>query len=81
MRNVKHFPLVHRLPITRIRIFIAQIFYRILKMFLRADSHFIQRRGVNYLIYRKELTYHCFYSEISRATSLIQNTLACCQMQ
>jgi FkbM family methyltransferase len=50
MQNVKHFPLVHRLPMTRIRIFIAHIFYRILKMFLRNDIHFIERRRVNYQI-------------------------------
>jgi len=50
MQNVKHFPLLHRLPMTRVRIFIARIFYKIAKMFLRSDNHLIQRRGVKYQV-------------------------------
>jgi FkbM family methyltransferase len=49
-RNTAHIPLLHRLPITLIRLGIARWLYRVLKIFLRDDNHLVRRHGVNYLV-------------------------------
>lgn len=50
MKNVKHIPWLHRLPMTRIRIFIAQMIYKLLKIFLGSKNRLIHRGGVNYQV-------------------------------
>ena len=41
---------LYRIPLTRVKIFIAKILYRILKIILRSDHHVIQRKGISYEI-------------------------------
>jgi FkbM family methyltransferase len=48
MSEMNHLPLLHRIPMTRIKICIAHILYKILKIFSRGDNHLIQRNGVKY---------------------------------
>lgn len=43
-------PLLHRLPLTRIRLRAARIMYRALKLVLRNDHRLIRRGGINYEI-------------------------------
>lgn len=43
-------PLLHRLPLTRIKLRAARIMYRIMKLVLRDDHRQIRRRGINYEI-------------------------------
>src|SRR5712692_4491875 len=43
-------PLLHRLPLTRIKLRAARIMYRALKLVLRDDHRLIQRGGINYEI-------------------------------
>ena len=43
-------PLLHRLPLTRIRLRAARIMYRALKLVLREDHRLIRRGGINYEI-------------------------------
>ena len=46
--NSKRIPLLHRLPMTQIRLFIARIIYRLLRIVLRINHHSIHRKGINY---------------------------------
>ena len=41
-------PLLHRLPMTRLKLFTARVIYRGLKLVLRDDRRRIRRRGVNF---------------------------------
>jgi len=43
-------PLLHRLPLTRIKLRAARIMYRALKLVLREDHRLIRRGGINYEI-------------------------------
>jgi len=45
-----YIPFLYRIPLTRIKLFIAKILYRILKIILRSDHHLIQRKGISYEI-------------------------------
>jgi FkbM family methyltransferase len=42
--------LLNRLPLTRIKLFIARVMYRGLRLFLRQDQRRIRRKGINYEI-------------------------------
>jgi len=48
MFDKQEIPLLHRLPMTRIKILIARIMYRTLRTVLRTDRRQIQRQGINY---------------------------------
>lgn len=50
MQSIKDIPWLHRLPMTRIRMFIARIIYKILRIFLRSKNRLIRRGGVNYQV-------------------------------
>ena len=41
-------PLLNKIPMTRVKLFIARILYRILKVILHNDLHIIQRKGISY---------------------------------
>lgn len=41
---------LYRIPLTRVKMFIAKILYRILKIILSTDNHLIQRKGIFYEI-------------------------------
>jgi FkbM family methyltransferase len=50
MTDKNQVPLLHRLPLTRIRLRAARIIYRTLKLVLRDDHRRIRRGGINYEI-------------------------------
>lgn len=50
MSNKKQIPLLNRLPITRMKLFVARVLYRILSILLRKDQRCIRRDGINYQI-------------------------------
>jgi len=41
---------LYRIPLTRVKLFIAKILYRILKIFFTTDHHLVQRKGISYEI-------------------------------
>ena len=50
MYDKKQIPLLNRLPITRIKLIIARVLYRILSILLRQDQRYIRRDGINYKV-------------------------------
>ena len=48
MYDKKKIPFWNRLPITKIKLFIARILYSISKFIFRKDKHLIRRKGINY---------------------------------
>ncbi len=48
MDHIAQIPFVHRLPMTRIKIFLARILYRVIRVILRTNIHIIRRNGVFY---------------------------------
>ena len=41
---------LYRIPLTLVKLFIAKILYRILKIFLTTDHHLVERKGISYEI-------------------------------
>ena len=50
MYDKKQIPLLNRLPITRMKLFIARVLYRMLSILLRQDQRYIRRDGINYKV-------------------------------
>ena len=50
MYDKKQIPLLNRLPITRMKLFIARVLYRMLTILLRQDQRYIRRDGINYKV-------------------------------
>ena len=50
MYDKKKIPLLNRLPITRMKLFIARVLYRMLSVLLRKDQRYIRRDGINYKV-------------------------------
>ena len=48
MYDKRQIPLLHQLPMTRIKLLIARTLYRVLKIMLRTEHHVIRRGGVSY---------------------------------
>ncbi len=45
-----YIPFLYKIPLTRVKLFIAQILYRILKIILYTEHHLIQRKGISYKV-------------------------------
>jgi len=50
MYDKKQISLLNRLPITRMKVFIAQLLYRMLSILLSQDQRYIRRDGINYKV-------------------------------
>jgi len=50
MYDKKQTPLLNRLPITRMKLFVARVLYRMLSILLRQDQRYIRRDGINYKV-------------------------------
>jgi len=50
MYDKKQIPLLNRLPITRMKLFVARVLYRMISILLRQDQRYIRRDGINYQV-------------------------------
>jgi FkbM family methyltransferase len=50
MYDKKQIPMLNRLPITRMKLFIARMLYRMLSILLSQDQRYIRRDGINYKV-------------------------------
>jgi len=48
MFDKKQIPILNRIPMTRVKLFIARMLYTVLKIILRKDRHRIRRGGISY---------------------------------